>query len=123
MAYYQIANDCLTLANWREDLDLNILSSMVDGGASSDEDELQLILLNKLKEVEDESIMMSKVLDVIIYLQSAPDAILRFFKHSSKLQGYLFPHKKVISPTMNFFSLREIRCTILKIIYSKNMFS
>ena len=76
MACYSIVHDVLSLHVTKEDND-TLLLSLLDVDGSDTTLDIEVLLIRKISDLDNECDLMVKVLDIFQTLVSAPDSVLR----------------------------------------------
>ena len=95
IACYHVLEDLLGIYKLKQNQDHIQLLLLIDIDFEdfSESDDIEILLLSKLCEIEDEATLMSKVIEVINVLAATPDSILRPYQQpfiTSKYEGILF---------------------------------
>ena len=79
IAVYSVLEDLLSIYKLKQDQDYHQLLLLIDIEFEDfiDSDDIEILLLSKLCEIEDEATLMSKVIEVINVLAATPDSVLR----------------------------------------------
>ena len=79
IAVYSVLEDLLSIYKLKQDQDYHqlLLLINIEFEDFSDSDNIEILLLKKLCEIEDEATLMSKVIEVINVLAATPDSVLR----------------------------------------------
>ena len=95
IACYHVLEDLLGIYKLKQNQDHIQLLLLIDIDFEdfSESDDIEILLLSKHCEIEDEATLMSKVIEVINVLAAIPDSILRPYQQpfiTSKYEGILF---------------------------------
>ena len=78
MSCYEVIEDILCLYKCKEDSDYRHLLFMLDIDFEDfDSMDIEVILMTKLGEIDDESVLMGKIIEIYNELLLTPDSILR----------------------------------------------
>ena len=77
MSAYEVVDDLLCLYNTKEDHDSLLLLLLETDDTDSYYDTIDLILAARMSEIEDEDLLMTKVIDFFQSVIEAPDRVFR----------------------------------------------
>ena len=75
MCSYELVEDILEFGKTKENYEDLIL--MLIDSESLDSDTLEILLMSKLMDIEEEPVLMERVMDIFSILMNAPDSVLR----------------------------------------------
>ena len=96
IACFQILEDLLDILKAQENSDDVAMLSLID--LDFEDQSIEIYLLTKLVEIEDEAELMSKVIEVINVLSSTPGSVLRPYQQPFITPTYVYYRLLFFSP-------------------------
>ena len=90
MSAYEVVQYILSILKLKEDRDTLLLSLLLDCDAGpADPDDIDVILMTTLGQIDEESLIMAKVVELFSAFIDAPDSIIRDDFESNTAEIYL----------------------------------